>query len=233
MERRTFLKVMGGLAGGVLSRHALALPVPQERAAKLAVVGLGGAGGRIVSKLASATPEWWRDSNLIVEHYAIDTDRRSLDYVSGDVRRILLPEFPHGSSGSCIDPSFARQVAWRHRHLFKDIWNARNLPHDPIVILVGGFGRGAGTGLSQFLCWQAVQQPHWVNCFPMLSMPFSWEMHAVSLPKEMRRLERAAFCGVCEFNLDESNLDRPVDAAFDKVDEEIAEQIRMVRMIHS
>ena len=97
MKRRTFIKVIGGVAGLALAPAISAMPLPRTPYVKYAFVGLGGAGGRIVSKLASDGPTRWGHHDALVELYAIDTDRRSLDYTSDRVRRILLPGFPSGS----------------------------------------------------------------------------------------------------------------------------------------
>ena len=224
MKRRTFIKALGGMAGLVLAPAISAMPVPRSPYVKIAFVGLGGAGGRIVSKLASDGPARWGDSDAHVELYAIDTDRRSLDYTSDRVRRILLPGFPSGSMGSCIYPQYARQAAWHHRDKFSGIWNRQGLPHEPIIIVVAGFGRGAGTGLAQALSWQARQYTNFT--WPMLSMPLSREVHAISIPEEMRRMERATDNSLALFYPDESNVNETVAATIEKVDQQIINDLQ-------
>jgi cell division GTPase FtsZ len=225
MKRRTFLQAMGGMAGLAITKSVPAIALPQEALVhKMVIVGLGGTGGRIVSRMASMSPQWWAGSDLFVEHYAIDTDHRSLDRVDASVQRILLSGYPQDSSGSCIYPMLARKAAWRHRDLFKGIWSTHGISRDPIVIFVAGFGRGAGTGLAQALSWQARQQNLYAH-FPILAMPFSWEAHAVSLTREMNRLECAAEHGLCLHAPDESNPDEPMAVALEKLDRQIIQDI--------
>jgi cell division GTPase FtsZ len=227
MKRRKFLKAAGGMVGIALagpSAATIRFLQAQEHIVKYAIVGTGGAGGRIVSQMAEMNQDWWINSSVSVEYFAVDTDRRSLDYVNNNVRRILLPESHPEGLGSCIDPAFARQVAWRHSDHLIDIPNDRGLEQRPVVVVVAGLGGGAGTGLAQAIAWKCRQARATTVVFA--AMPFPWmKYHAFPLSRELRRLERSAHV-VVKVDQDESRPEMLRAEVFAETDAKIAKKIR-------
>lgn len=185
MERRIFLKGAAGLlavsmASWPVAAMSLGEIEPAAAPQRLLIVGLGGVGCRIVSRLAREGGEW-----DYPDLCAIDTDRSALDQVDARVSRIWLPVNARGEEGSCIYPHVARRTAWMHRDRVAHVWQ-----HDEIFIFVAGLGQGAGTGFAQAFSWQARQ----AGAYPatLIQMPCAGEIHPVPLEPEVRRLERAA-----------------------------------------
>ena len=214
------------MAGLIMSPGIPAMPIPKQKDSLLTLVGLGGAGGRIVSKFADGENDWNED--LDVRYFAIDTDHRSLDYVSDVVHRILLPDsIPPESLGSCIHPRYGRQAGWTHRSRIERIFlSDRTSPYDQsILIFLAGFGGGAGTGLTQTLMWQA-RQHHPYYSWPTLAMPLSTTLRTTSRRAEMRRIRKASDCSYCLYCPDESDPMRSWEKTHRMVDQAIIDDIR-------
>jgi cell division GTPase FtsZ len=209
------------MAGLAIAQPGVAGMVDLPTPPRIAIVGVGGAGGRIVSRAAISMPVTL-GSNINVEYFAADTDPRSLDYAGTGVSRIYLRKpYPY-EWGSCIFPAKARKVGWHYREQLADATHGIDLANRKLVVLVAGFGRGAGTGLTQAIAWQSRQVG--ATTIACLAMPYSWEVHAVELSTEMRRLVRAANT-VIKIKQDESRTEESITDFFSRCDKVIASKV--------
>lgn len=126
------------------------------------VMGLGGAGVRIVNGLAAVAKE---GSLRIV---AVDSDVRSLAECGEAVRTVKLGEMWSCEDGCGADPEFGEKVTLgAEGHLSDIIEGAR------LLIVVAGLGAGTGTGAAKVLA--RMLRDKQIPTLFILTRPFSFE----------------------------------------------------------
>ena len=136
------LKAMFGRPGsnGAAPDEARALPPVRIR-----VVGIGGAGGNAVSRMAeSAVPG--------VEYLALNTDEQALRRID-TFQTLALGPNTTGGMGSGGNPDKGRRAA---RESGEDV--ARLLQGSDMVFVTAGMGGGTGTGAASFVAETARKQ---------------------------------------------------------------------------
>ncbi len=167
MDRRYFLKMIG-TAGGTSAFSALAyaaMPVLKGKPRFLKVIGVGGAGGHLVTLLKrEATDNIW-------ETLCIDTDSDALDKCSAD-RKLRI-----GQGGCLTVPHHARaqtQASFDRSQIRSAVSGS------DVVFVVAGMGGKAGTRLTTSI----IRWARRTNAFviTLLITPFDFEgrrnMHA-------------------------------------------------------
>jgi hypothetical protein len=158
------------------------------------VVGLGGCGVHQVGVLQKKYGEAF--DGLSIRYFAVDCDsapvrarrtqRSSVPWVSwrwGSEPYHLCPRSCQG------DPALARGNDWERVN--PDITERFDFAVTDVLILLAGFGKGAGTGISQALAAQA--RLAGIPAFVLAALPFQSEKLCVNLATEMSLLE-----GVCD-----------------------------------
>lgn len=107
-----------------------------DLAAKIKVVGVGGAGGNAVNHMVSA------DSIQGVQFIAINTDAQALAQSLADVKLQIGTELTRGLGSGGV-PTIGRQSAEESVDLVHE-----NLAGSDMIFVTGGMGGGTGTGAS-------------------------------------------------------------------------------------
>lgn len=105
----------------------------------IAVVGVGGGGGNIVSYMA-------RNGIDDVDFYAVNTDRQALDQLDNRVETIQIGDRICDGEGAGGDPDIARAAAQENTLLLTSKFNEKRL-----LFIVTCLGGGTGTGASPIL----------------------------------------------------------------------------------
>ena len=105
----------------------------------IAVVGVGGGGGNIVSYLS-------KDGIDDVDFYAVNTDRQALDQLDESVEAIQIGDRICNGEGAGGDPDVARNAAQENTLLLTSKFNEKRL-----LFLVTCMGGGTGTGASPII----------------------------------------------------------------------------------
>lgn len=101
---------------------------------RVAVIGIGGAGCRVVSMLYNG--------NSNVQTIAINTDRAALEATAADKRLYICKEVTKGL-GAFGDPELGRRCAKVHEEEIMSVVSGYDL-----AIVVAGLGGGTGTGAA-------------------------------------------------------------------------------------
>ena len=102
----------------------------------IAVVGVGGGGGNVVSHLAT-------DGVGDVEFFAVNTDRQALDHLSDKLEKIQIGESLCDGEGAGGDPAKAKEAAQQSSSLL-----ASKLTNKRLIFIVTCLGGGTGSGAS-------------------------------------------------------------------------------------
>ena len=102
----------------------------------IAVVGVGGGGGNIVSYMAKSGID-------DVDFYAVNTDRQALDQLDSHVETIQIGDRICDGEGAGGDPEVARNAAQENTLLLTSKFNEKRL-----LFIVSCMGGGTGTGAS-------------------------------------------------------------------------------------
>ena len=169
MDRRHFLHNINALGFGAFlpswsSNKQVSLREAQRRGnpgLRIGIVGVGGAGGAILSYLAESIPYLGRS-------VAINTDADSLQRRDAD-RKILVADVPDEP----IISNAARRLAVR-RNAWSAVTEIENAVADlDVVLLVAGMGGVAGTVISPVVAQVLREQNIYTVGFPIL--PFDFE----------------------------------------------------------
>ena len=132
-----------------------------ERGIPIKIIGLGGAGISIVSRLQAG--EWEQ-----VRLAAADTDRRTLERASSVPERLLIGRTETKGLSSGGDPECGRKAAEAAREELKALSEEAEL-----LFLVCGLGGGTGGNAATVLAEEAGKRKALVIAFAV--MPFSFE----------------------------------------------------------
>lgn len=134
--------------------------VETEKAAKIKVIGIGGAGGNAINNMV--------ESNLKgVEFIAANTDIQALD-ISKASARIQMGEKLTEGLGAGANPNVGREAA---KESIEEIRKALEGAH--MVFLTAGFGGGTGTGATPIIA--EICKEIGALTVAVVSKPFSFE----------------------------------------------------------
>ena len=109
--------------------------VGNEKAAKIKVIGVGGAGGNAINNMV--------DSNLLgVEFITANTDAQALDVSKAGIKIQIGEKLTEGL-GAGATPSIGRDAALENATMIRE-----SLEGSHMVFLTAGFGGGTGTGAT-------------------------------------------------------------------------------------
>lgn len=135
-------------------------PVVEKNLAKIAVVGIGGAGNNAVNHMIEARLTG-------VEFYAVNTDLQTLSLSLAE-NRIQIGAQITGGLGSGGNPELGRKACEESLDLIKDILTGYDM-----VFLAAGEGGGTGTGASPLIAEVAKTQGAIV--IAVVTKPFDFE----------------------------------------------------------
>lgn len=148
-----------------------AIDTPVCEAPNLMVVGLGGAGGNIVSRLAARFPDE-------IQTAVIDTDEQKLQGLSVG-RAVLIGQSVTGSNSAGGSEELGRRAAQADSALIRELISGQKL-----LIFVTGLGGGTGGGIAPV----AARMAHAAQAVSMTfaTLPFGFEG-----PEKARLADRA------------------------------------------
>ena len=131
-----------------------------NNAAKIKVIGVGGAGGNALNNMI--------DSKLQgVQFIAANTDAQALDLSKADVK-IQIGEKITGGLGAGADPEVGRESALENADAIRDALDGSNM-----VFITAGFGGGTGTGAAPVIA--EICKEIGALTVAVISKPFSFE----------------------------------------------------------
>ncbi len=134
--------------------------VQEETAAKIKVIGVGGAGGNAVNNMI--------DSNLQgVKFIVANTDTQSLETSKAEFKIQLGAELTEGL-GAGADPNVGREAALENIEELREV-----LAGSHMVFITAGFGGGTGTGAAPVIA--EVCKDLGILTVAVVSKPFSFE----------------------------------------------------------
>ncbi len=128
--------------------------------ASVKVVGIGGGGGNIISRMS-------RDTVRGVDFIAINTDHQDLDHCEAK-RKIYIGRNLTKGMGTGMSPELGRQAAEENRSEIAEALNGADL-----IFIASCFGGGTGTGASPIVAEVAKQTGALTISF--VTRPFSFE----------------------------------------------------------
>lgn len=130
------------------------------------IIGLGGAGGNVVSHLYYTLSE-----HSVVDLFALNTDFQALDKLKLPVtNKYLIGERITNGAGAGTDPVKGRKAASESRNLIQSIIKSN---HYRIVFIIAGMGGGTGTGAAPIVA--DICRDLGLYTFAICSTPFSFE----------------------------------------------------------
>jgi len=137
---------------------------------KIKVVGVGGAGGNILTRLKKK-----RTSGL--EYIAVNTDKQDLKSLPRSIKKIVIGKSVTKGLGAGMNPALGRASAETDKDLLADVIKGAD-----ILFLIAGFGGGTGTGATPVIAEIARQLG--ILTVVLLTKPFSFEGKERSLIAE-------------------------------------------------
>lgn len=162
---------------GVGKSVTKSVPTTKSSAIRIKVLGIGGAGCSILSRLT-------RDSLPKIEFVALNTDRSSLERC-GVKEKLQLGGSVTRGWGTGGDPEMGRQVALEEKERIKEI-----LQEADLVFLVSGLGKGTGTGASPIIAQLAKEMGSLTIGFVVLPFYFEGEKRAAMGKRGLQELEK-------------------------------------------
>ena len=190
-----------------------------ERSIPIKVIGFGGAGLSIVSRLK---PEGWDKVTLAVA----DTDKRALERVLTVQEKLLLGRNTSKGLGCGGDPEWGKEAAESSREELKALSEGAEL-----LFLVCGLGGGTGGNAAAILAEEAGKRKALVITFAV--MPFSFEarrraQQANEALTELRRVCAAVIPLANDAVLQVIEDDESVQKALTHSDEWVRQGIRSI-----
>ncbi len=187
---------------------------PDVKDAQILVVGVGGGGNNIVTRMNKKGIEG-------AETVVVNTDIQHLKMSSAD-RKILIGKELTKGLGAGGHPEVAQRAADENKSELRDLFREADM-----VFLVSGFGGGTGTGTLPVLA-QLAQD---ADCITIgaVTMPFNIEGARISKAEEgLYRLRRFVDTAIVIENDKLLNIagDLPLDQAFGVADELITTMIQ-------
>lgn len=130
------------------------------------VIGIGGAGGNILSHLYNTLLD-----ESSIDYLALNTDMQALNRLNLPVlNKYLIGEQHTRGIGAGADPEKGRRAAIESRNLIQNIIKSN---HYRIVFIIAGMGGGTGTGAAPVIAEFCRNME--IHTFAICSMPFSFE----------------------------------------------------------
>jgi len=107
-----------------------------EISTKIKVVGVGGAGGAAVARIAKTNPAG-------LEYLAINTDAQALNFLKGPVKKIRIGQTLTKGLGTGMNPELGRAAIEESKEEVKEALREASL-----VFITAGMGGGTGSGAS-------------------------------------------------------------------------------------
>lgn len=130
---------------------------------KIKVVGVGGGGGNIVSRMRHQTQGRIRG----VEYIAINTDAQDLNHISAH-KKVYIGKALTKGLGAGMNPEIGKQAAEENRSEIGEMLDGAD-----IVFVTGGFGGGTATGAAPIIA--EIAREKGVLTLGFVTKPFSFE----------------------------------------------------------
>lgn len=135
---------------------------PKKRGiALIRVVGIGGAGGKIVTRMTEGDPLRG------VEFIAVNTDAQDLDYSSAH-KKIYIGKALTRGLGAGMNPEIGKQAAEENRSEIGEIVEGTD-----ILFIVAGMGGGTGTGAAPIIA--DIAREKGILTIGIVTKPFTFE----------------------------------------------------------
>lgn len=143
------------------SGHHSKTPVGKALIARIKVIGIGGAGGNIVSRMMEG------DRMRGVEYICINTDAQDLDRVHAH-KKVYIGRALTRGLGAGMNPEVGKQAAEENRSEIGEILDGAD-----VVFITAGMGGGTGTLGSSVIA--DVAREKGILTIAMVTRPFSFE----------------------------------------------------------
>jgi cell division protein FtsZ len=143
------------------SGHHSKAPVGKALIARIKVIGIGGAGGNIVSRMMEG------DRMRGVEYICINTDAQDLDRVHAH-KKVYIGRALTRGLGAGMNPEVGKQAAEENRSEIGEILDGAD-----VVFITAGMGGGTGTLGSSVIA--DVAREKGILTIAMVTRPFSFE----------------------------------------------------------
>ncbi len=160
------------------SGESLAESSPKSSSPQIKILGIGGAGCNILSRLNDSFPSG-------IESIAINTDTRSLERCAVK-KKFQLGRAATGGWGTGGSREVGRRIALEEKEKLKQILKGANL-----VCLVFAMGKGTGTGVSPIIAQLAKEIGSLSMGFIVLPFYFEGEKRVNSVKETLPELEKA------------------------------------------
>jgi len=144
---------------------------------RIKVLGVGGAGCNILSRLNYSSSEE-------IKFIALNTDKRNLAECKIK-ERVQLGENISGGWGTGGDPEIGKQIALEEKNRLKEI-----LKETDLLLLISGLGKGTGTGASPVIARLSKEMGKLVLAFAILPFHFEGNERLSRAKKGLQELEK-------------------------------------------
>jgi cell division protein FtsZ len=163
---------------GVSKSVTKSVPTTKSARVRIKVLGIGGAGCSILSRLN-------RGSLSKIEFVGLNTDRSSLERC-GVEKKLQLGGGVTRGWGTGGDPEMGRQIALEEKDRIKE-----TLYETDLVFLVSGLGKGTGTGASPIIAQLAKEMGSLTVGFVVLPFYFEGEKRVNVGKRGLQELEKS------------------------------------------
>lgn len=160
------------------SSKSLSIPTTKPSSVQIKVLGIGGAGCNILSRISSSFPQR-------MESIAVNTDLRCLEKCRTR-KKLQLGSTVTGGWGVGGDVEMGRRIALEEKEKIKQVLRGANL-----VCLVSGLGKGTGSGVSPVIGQLAKELGSLTMGFSILPFDFEGEKRVSLAEKSIQELEKA------------------------------------------
>jgi len=148
----------------------------KESSVRIKLLGIGGAGCRIVSRLNISLPS--------IESVVLNTDKNSLEK-SKVGKKIQLGESITRGWGAGGDPEIGKQVALQEKDRLKEV-----LKDTDLSIIITGLGKGTGTGVSPIVAQLVKEMDSLVWGITILPFFFEGKKRINQAQKGLKNIEK-------------------------------------------
>ncbi len=200
------------------SSKSSSISVVKSSSVQIKVLGIGGAGCNILSRISSSFP-------ARIEVIAVNTDLRCLEKC-GIKKRLQLGATITGGWGVGGDAEMGRRIALEEKEKIKQILQGANL-----TCLVFGLGKGTGTGVSPVMGQLAKELGSLTMGFSVLPFNFEGERRVSLAAKSIEEMEKAVDTLMIIPNdvlLGNAEKDLSLQEGFGRVDEIMGKAIHVL-----
>jgi len=135
---------------------------PRDGVTKIRVVGVGGAGNKVVTRMMEGA-----DRVKGVEYVAVNTDKQDLDYANTH-KKIYIGKALTRGLGAGMNPEIGRQAAEENRSEIGEM-----LDGSDVVFVTCGMGGGTGTGAAPIIA--EIAREKGILTIGIVTKPFTFE----------------------------------------------------------